>query len=696
MAVKLKDVPYIPFYKRISYLYIPCLFVATTVLMDLLMYVVMGLAFPSLYIFSLTIILLIAGIVALVQIKWIQAVICSVFLGCQLFTTISNIIAYQTCGEIFSLETFKTLTTGLENADAVILDLWFLIPVILLLVGYIAALVLLLWFCRLPKNYRHFQNQSLMCGILVFISFFSYTFSYSSLPNYDRENYIDNLSNVKLMYDTFSRRVSNFQTFGTYSYYLDNLLSLIGGKADIVSLMELQVKENFTANEFALTQDEVLTKGDNLIMVLMETFERQAINPILMPNLFQFMQESCTEINGYYALERTCFTDHISQTGMHPDGKEFWNNYSDVSLPHSLANIFKRSGYVTSAFHDAGGNCYNRHSVFKKSIGFDKFICNTQYPHESVYAYNKDERLFTENLAKIAPANQDFYSYLISVSTHAINGKIHDLRSYYTEEFEYIEQAENWEKLIKMYPVLLSSDPIAVTTAKNYLAGACNFDKGFGNLIKYLKEQDDETEPGKKLIETTAIVMFGDHYYYANPNALKQENENVRDLAGNRCAFIVYNPHEKVKGTTQAQNALLNNPEKYGQTKNRFTSTMDIYPTVCSLFNIKTDKQLTYGRSIFDDDKSIGITYLGGDIFGAVGYTEREDAVDYINGGKYIDWQLWRTSDYKNYTGITLSNEDLMAITPAINRVRNSVYLNTKLYEEDMFKLLDKAKYELS
>ena len=710
MKLQLHDNPHVPFYKRISYLYIPAVFVITSVLMELLMFALMGLAFPRAYIFSLSIVLVIATVVALLPQKWLQTTVCSIFVGGQVFVTISNIISFNKCNEIFSLETFKTLGTAFGAAGAVSLNLFFLIFIIGLLILYITAIVLIMWFCQLPKGYRTYQFRVLSCGILAFVSLFSYNFAYVSLPNYQQSGYVNNLSNQKFVYDTFSNRIANFQTFGTYSYYLDNLVSLFGGKSEAIEIMSLEMSEDFQANKFALHAEEVLGEGYNLITVLMETFERQAINPITMPNLYEFMQQSCTEVNGYYSIERTCFTDYLNQTGMHVLGKEFWNNYSHVQAPNTLAKIFGRSenvDYKIEAFHSTDGTCYNRNNLFVNTMGFEKFNNYYTYAEKDErfaqeYAMNSDELLFTRNLEEIAPADQNFYSYVLSASTHSINNKKYDMRDYYEAEYEYIEKAANWEALVALYPVLASTDTLKVRTAKAYLAGTYSFDKGFGALIDYLKATDDEVHPGKKLIETTALVMFGDHYYYANPSTLKVE-KNALSLAGNRCSLIVYNPrakaeHETLGIITQAENALLSTPDDCGETLNRFTSTMDIYPTICSLFGIQTDQQLTYGRSIFDDSPSIGVAYLSGYVWGVnpdKGYIENTDAVDNVNGGPQIDWQLWRTYDFANYNGITLNQTQLDKIAPTINRVFGSIFLNSKLYAQDGFEDLDKAYYRL-
>ena len=700
MKMDLHDTIRVPFSHRVSYLYLPALFVVTSVLMEVFMFMIMGVAFPRAYIFSFCILLFIAALIALCRKKWLQTVICSLLLGWQLITTISNVIANETCMEIFSLETLKTFGMAFTNAGAARLSLWFLVPYILLILLYVGGVVAIMWFFRAPQVKHHFGHV-LLCGLLVVMSFFSYTVAYSGLPNYQigADTYVTNLHNAKFLYDTCTNRVSSLRTFGSYSYYLDNLLQIMGGKREVTDVLNVKVTDEFQANDFALNHDEVLGEGYNLIMVLMETFERAAINPVTMPNLYQFMQESCVEVDGYYSIERTCFTDHISQTGMHAAGKEVWNNFGHVTVPHSLANIFNRSeGYQTAAFHDYDASSYHRGDIFTKRFGFQNFYDYNTYPNAHRTAHcglNSDAELFANNLARIAPTDKNFYSYIVSVSTHAMSASWCNLEKYYPEIFAYMEQPENWEVLKQLYPILVNGTPYQVLTAKNYLAGTYIFDQGFGALLNYLKTTPGKD--GKLLIETTALVMFGDHYYYVTPSALKPENDNPRDLLGNRCPLIVYNPKAKTPdGTiTQAENAKKEHPAACGSTLRRFTSTMDIYPTACSLFGIQTDQQLTYGHSIFDPNDSLGVGYLGGYTWGATGYSGLDEETFTYHGIDYkidkANWQLWRTLDFVNFAGTSLNAEQIAAVTPLVNRTYASIYLDTWLYQKDGFKKLAKS-----
>lgn len=687
MKINLHDQLYLPFYRRISYLYIPAVFIITSVLLDVTMFAFMHFSFPPAYIFSLFIMLAITSMICLTQRKWLQTIICSLLLGWQLMLTISNIIAHITCMEIFSLETLLSLGMAFNNTGAVDLNLQFLVPIILIILLYVVSVILVMLFCRVPRGYHHHWRH-VMCVFLAFVSFCGYTVAYSGLPNYSqgKDYYLTNLSNSKFVYDTFSNRLETLCTFGSYSFYLDNLLYLMGGKTSVDHALGLQVDE-FNANEFTLNEEEVLGEGYNLIMILMETFERAAINPITMLNLTKFMQESCVEVNGYYSMERTCFSDNISQTGMNPLNKEWWNSYGNVGIPHSLANIFNRSDYITAAFHNTDGTAYNRNKLHQSALGFQQF--NNFYTYETTrdtsnYALNPDDLLFKENLEKIAPTDKNFYSYIITASTHTISSK-YNFEDYpqYKAAAEYVN--DHWDELCAYYPVLSTATGDNLQSSKNYLIGTYSFDQGFGALIDHLK--NNPGKDGRKLIETTAIVMFGDHYSYVNPKIIQPENNGEGTLIGNRSPFIVYNPRQQVKDaagnvlTTQAANAIADDPQNYGTTKVRFTSTMDIYPTVCSLFGVVTDQQLTYGHSIFDDAPSLGVGYINCYTWGVTGYDATTDR-----------WQIWRTTNFVDYIGEQLTAEQVKTLTPLVNRTYASIYLNMLCYNQNRFKDLDKAK----
>ena len=664
-------------YRRYSFLYIPALYFL--VLLDVVMYAVMGLPFASDYRFSLVLMFTVAALLCLTRRKWLQIVFSAILLGVQVFTCVANIIAYTTLAEVFSWETITSLENAAGAAKSVTIPLWFILPLIAIIAGYIVGVVLICVYCKTPRQAVGRAWQTGVVCVLLAVGLLTNNLAYSTLPAYDDTSYVQNLSNKKFIYDTFYNRVQSFKLFGSYSYYLNNLLQIVGAYSNREALRNfgIDVQTELQPDTVGYDQIPQLHQGDNLIMILMETFEREAINPITMPNLWNFMHQSCYEVDGYYSIERTCIPDYLSQTGLHALNYEMWSKYRQVEIPFSLANMFKRAGYTTSVFHDGEGSFYSRNQLHTKALGFEHFydyktLGEGNYSNEC-FNYNRDEDLFVNNLERMAPADQDFYSYIISISTHAL-WPGYDISTRYPDEFKLID--DNLAALKALYPWLSSTDPDEVQIIKNYLAGTASFDQGFGVLLKRLRETDDLTNPGKKLIETTAIIMFGDHYYYAQPQAVVPENDNPAELLGNRCPMIIYNPYAsspEQPDVTYAANTLAKQPQSLGQTIQRFTATMDIYKTACSLFGIVTDQQITYGHSVFADQPSVGIGYINGAIWGIT------------------DGEPWRTTDFQTFWGKTLTPAEIDAVVPMVDKTYRCIMANMVLLETNNFKYMSKC-----
>ena len=64
MKIKLRDDANVSYFRRVSYLYIPALFVIVSVLLEVMMFAVMKMPFPRVYIFSLTLLILVAAVIA--------------------------------------------------------------------------------------------------------------------------------------------------------------------------------------------------------------------------------------------------------------------------------------------------------------------------------------------------------------------------------------------------------------------------------------------------------------------------------------------------------------------------------------------------------------------------------------------------------------------------------------------------------
>ena len=121
--------------------------------------------------------------------------------------------------------------------------------------------------------------------------------------------------------------------------------------------------------------------------------------------------------------------------------------------------------------------------------------------------------------------------------------------------------------------------------AKAYLATQIELDKALEELITRLEEK------GK--LEDTVIIITGDHYPYGLTTEEMQEiSENKMDDEFERfnMPFICYNSAETEKIVS-----------------NKYSSSLDVLPTILNLFGVEYDSRLLMGKDIFSDSEPLVI-----------------------------------------------------------------------------------------
>ena len=117
-----------------------------------------------------------------------------------------------------------------------------------------------------------------------------------------------------------------------------------------------------------------------------------------------------------------------------------------------------------------------------------------------------------------------------------------------------------------------------------YLAAQRTLDTGLDALI------DDLISTGQ--LENTVIAIYGDHYPYGLTKTATKELfgdlENEYEI--NKVPFIIW--------TSDIENPVA---------INKVTSTYDIMPTICNLFNINIDGHLITGRDTLSEEDGIVI-----------------------------------------------------------------------------------------
>jgi len=610
---------------------IPAAYVVVSVLLDVILHVSMGSAFPSHYFFSLAFTLVFACIIACVPNRIWQTVMCTIGLGSKTVLVIANMIGYSLFEELFTFQNLRgwhELLLARHDAQfSLVLELVILASVLLSMLCFCI-------FCIVkfkPKKDTGFRTKSIVavCAAIALI-FSAQSLHYTALKGY-YENAFDNVTtNKKFNFDSFSNKHFYMTNFGLTMFYVRNLLEITNISASSFPI-DSDHKE-FATDDWTGKYDYQLDTDNNLIMLLMESVEYDAINPVLTPNLWK-IKEMSTSVNGYYGMERTCMSDYIAMTGSHLQ-TEMWRDYRNVDVPQALPNVFKRAGYdQTGVFHNFDKNYYGRSSLHTTRLGFDDIYDHTDYPEAFPnFEYSKrlsqhsDEQFMKAAVGDIAPGDKSFFNYFLNVAPHSSHfdspstrptaeRDAHNRPVYVSDFEEPLKQIyANYEDLRVEYPKLDTVTDAEHRAIMAYMVGVRDYDNSIGIMLKHLETTPDTSRNGKNagkmLIDTTAIVLFSDHYNYTaykdtrNRGAGLLAAHTEQSPIGEKLSFMIYNPEDR-----EALDG--------GNTITRFMSNMDIYKTVAHLFNIETNTRFTLGASILDDQShSIGIGFISARYFG--------------------------------------------------------------------------------
>lgn len=306
----------------------------------------------------------------------------------------------------------------------------------------------------------------------------------------------------------------------------------------------------------------------------------------LYPNLYKMYESSAVCLN-HHAREKTDISENQSIIGNYPTDCLINYDYPENTVPYSLPNILNTLyGVKSNSFHNGDYAFYNRSKLHENALGFESFTAREQMAElpggkfTDYYADNKERDLDSEMIEackeKMFPADRRFNTYITTITTHGQYEQRGNLN-------------EHYEKLYASGAVSghLESQDEEAQAFVHYAAAAMDLDKALGIMFDYLENTDGPN--GKKLIDNTLIVMFGDHnvYYQSLGNYVKdiyleeKNGRNYTDLFRVPLMVRVGNQTEQIKIT-------------------KFTTTTDIIPTVLDLLGINYFDNLCYGNSIFD------------------------------------------------------------------------------------------------
>ncbi len=368
-----------------------------------------------------------------------------------------------------------------------------------------------------------------------------------------------------VVYSEFTNTNRSMMLTGIYQYTFRNFMKAFGIGENTRDKDRLT--EYYEARQ--LSGENEMTgafEGKNLIMVMLESMDTWMVTKEYMPNLYALQQKSIDFSHHYtplYLSAGTFNTEILSLTGQIPAVAGLPSSaYSTNSFPLSLPSLFREKGYSANSFHSSNPSIYSRGSIHT-NLGFESYH---SYKDMGMEDPMLDSQMIN-GYDQIVP-NGLFYSYIITYSGHGP----------YTSEFDNIAgpHLKAAKAAVEKSGVTGSRENMEEYTRA--VAHAMETDAFVGELLERLQKEDR--------LKDTVLLFYTDHYgKYMTDKSFLCEIKGVEEGSPElyRTPFFLYT--EGIK------------PQKV----EKYTSTMDMMPTLVNLFGLSADCRYYAGDDIFGD-----------------------------------------------------------------------------------------------
>lgn len=601
----------------------PLLFIFFSVLLEIVNFLYFGfesssgsrMALPTYFLYDFAIICMIAAFIFIVHNKIAIQIFFHFFILFQVVLYVVNTTMYGIFGDVLSFDLMKL---GNEAKAAFTFDLvdWggFFINIGIYAV-IIVITVLLLKYNKSKYTIKNFSSPIIAVALFIFIQSFSIclievqtaTLKIASSQETEIEG------SDKYLWDNFQFKLDAYKKFGFFGFYTKGTINILfppnveeGEESEYIQYID---------DGYVEGNDTAPLYGENMVVILCESLESFAIDPILTPTLWKLQNGyNAITMENFYARNRTNNSEGIVLLGSMPKNTSIKGAYKNgYEFDYSLPKLFEMSGsenVKTAYFHCNRINFYDRDITHKDDgIGFD-----TLYGHEMYTGEEEFEKWgqwvtdvdFTANMMdNILPTDGSrFLSFFASMANHGpwLDEK-HNFTHYYQEFDTNLEIHKQWfeENLQYLWP----EDEDAFNMYRNYKAGTMDLDKTVEQLINELE--------ARGLSENTSILLFADHnaYYHDFTYIMKGvDKAEYYQVEVNKIPLMLYSPSLLAKqGYTKNEDGYIQ-----GYSIDAFCNTHDILPTLCDLYGMPYNKNLLHGYSIFSEEieNSFFASHLGG------------------------------------------------------------------------------------
>ncbi|MBP3581204.1 MAG: sulfatase-like hydrolase/transferase [Clostridia bacterium] len=596
----------------------PCLFLVIAITLEIVNFAILKFSasgtnhiqlFPKYVVFDFAFWLIMCGIMLSAK-NWLCNTVFYVALFLQVILCAVNASLYADFGYLFTWDMFMLAIEAIDSFEIGFVDLKSAILYLSLIVVFIALPLIIDKFFKKRKIILNKISRPVF-GLITFLCCFfvggtAYTVQTVTLASAKNPAY-EEIESDKYLYEHMHIKEEAFKRFGTWGFYFKNFYDLTlkklfpGDKEEIL--------KNVTKNEVAVNESATLY-GDNLIVVMLESYEWFAIDPYNTPNLWKLKTGEdlsglsktpgkATVMNNYYSNNKTNVSEDSAILGYMPNINNFNIKKSGtIATKYSLPNLFRNLDYTANFFHNWEETFYDRNTQ-NIYMGFENFYSVEDFKDDDKSTtfnyFNLETDYINQFVTKMAPADKKFMSFYTTVATHGMYTVTNPRFEEFYETYDAnLENFVTWfEDSGYKYPETESDKKIL----RQYKCAAMDTDKAIGVLFDYLSNTADGN--GTKLIDNTTVMLYADHNSYFHDLTYKVKETELLDYAALESYNVPLMIYSKKLGSEDISS---------------FCNNYDLYPTICELFGLGYNKLFAQGYNIFSPEieNSTHVSYLTG------------------------------------------------------------------------------------
>lgn len=451
----------------------------------------------------------------------------------------------------FSVTDFAFAGDGAAFADLSYLVVRKLLLAVLILCVLISVLAALLT-PRPRKDWRRWVKACVMIALGAAVILFT---RFKILGHTNANLEWSDASNPAFLYEDFTNTPACLTFLGLYQYTFRDIQHAIPQHSTLTREERAFIDQYAAGRTHEDNEMTGVLAGKNLMLIQLECIDTWMTE--YMPALQEVKANSVVFENHYaprYLTAGTFNTELMVNLGLLPSfGGTTSAVYCTNSFPYSLANLFRNAGYTANSYHRSNASIYNRGSAHK-NWGYEAYHSGAEMGLSNLDLDSTLVEAFDQMVS-----GDPFFSFVITYSGHG---------PYSAENEIFLAHSE------QAYAQAKRSEGSYV-----YAVGHAMETDAF---IAALMERMEETG----LLDNTVLVFYADHYNY-----YMLDDDLVMDIKG----VDSYNE-------LQHTDFFIYSKDLEPQTVEKYTSSIDVFPTLTNLFALDAPYGLLAGSDAFSDE----------------------------------------------------------------------------------------------